>query len=157
MEMGTKNNPGKYDCYAAAQPDEPRFVLLGRDRHASALVLMWAAWREQQGEDPAKVAEARQCADDMVAYRHKRVRESRNAVKTLFPFGINKDMDEWAFRWGLPHWSCVSPNSNNVWIRIDGEPLVLCGNYVVSEALRHCDAECPMRPKTADPGDIDRG
>lgn len=29
--MGTKNNPGKFDCYDAALPDEPMFVLLARD------------------------------------------------------------------------------------------------------------------------------
>ncbi|HAW11807.1 MAG TPA: aspartate decarboxylase, partial [Chloroflexi bacterium] len=29
--MGTKNNPGKFDCYDDAHPDEPMFVLLGRD------------------------------------------------------------------------------------------------------------------------------
>lgn len=36
--MGTKNNPGRYDCYANAEPDEPMFVLLGHDRHAATLV-----------------------------------------------------------------------------------------------------------------------
>lgn len=29
--MGTKNNPGKYDCYAKAEPDEPLFTLRGKD------------------------------------------------------------------------------------------------------------------------------
>ena len=28
--MGTKNNPGRFDCYGNAEPDEPIFVLLGR-------------------------------------------------------------------------------------------------------------------------------
>lgn len=36
--MGTKNNPGAFDCYANAEPDEPMFVLLGRDKHAPAPV-----------------------------------------------------------------------------------------------------------------------
>lgn len=36
--MGTKNNPGTFDCYANAAPDEPMFVLLGRDKHAPLLV-----------------------------------------------------------------------------------------------------------------------
>lgn len=30
--MGTKNNPGEFDCYANAAPDEPMFILLGRDQ-----------------------------------------------------------------------------------------------------------------------------
>jgi hypothetical protein len=55
--MGTKNNPGDFDCYANAEPDEPMFVLLGRDPTAAALVRLWAATRAEQGEDPVKIAE----------------------------------------------------------------------------------------------------
>src|SRR5262245_36587923 len=58
--MGTKANPGKFDCYAAARPDEPMFHLLGRDKHAPILIELWASMREFDGEDPAKVAEARE-------------------------------------------------------------------------------------------------
>lgn len=63
--MGTKNNPGSYDCYANAHPDEPMFVLLGRDKIGASLVDLWADFRENAGEDPAKVAEARLCAENM--------------------------------------------------------------------------------------------
>jgi hypothetical protein len=44
--MGTKNNPGKFDCYDDAHPDEPMFVLLGRDPAAGSLVRLWARRRE---------------------------------------------------------------------------------------------------------------
>jgi hypothetical protein len=63
--MGTKNNPGDYDCYANAHPDEPMFILLGRDDRAPALVDQWARASEARGTDPKKVAEARRCADAM--------------------------------------------------------------------------------------------
>lgn len=63
--MGTKNNPGKFDCYANAEPDEPMFILLGRDPLAGALVRLWAETRRGMGEDPAKVAEALACANAM--------------------------------------------------------------------------------------------
>lgn len=43
--MGTKQNPGQFDCYNAAEPDEPMFVLLARDETAGALVTLWAALR----------------------------------------------------------------------------------------------------------------
>ena len=43
--MGTKNNPGAFDCYANAEPDEPMFVLLGRDPLAPFLVSIWAKVR----------------------------------------------------------------------------------------------------------------
>ena len=64
--MGTKNNPGAFDCYANAESDEPMFVLLGRDKHAPTLVWLWATLRELDGEDPAKVAEARDCVAAML-------------------------------------------------------------------------------------------
>jgi hypothetical protein len=43
--MGTKLNPGTYDCYANAEPDEPMFVLLGRDPLAPFLVSIWSKVR----------------------------------------------------------------------------------------------------------------
>lgn len=43
--MGTKNNPGKFDCYESAKPDEPMFVLLGRDPLAGHLVSIWSKMR----------------------------------------------------------------------------------------------------------------
>ena len=68
--MATKNNPGEYDCYAAADPDEPMFVLLGRDKHAPTLVWLWATLRELDEEDPAKVQEARECCAMMLEWAH---------------------------------------------------------------------------------------
>lgn len=67
--MATKNNPGKFDCYENAKPDEPMFVLLARDKDAPALVDRWADKREAEGEDAEKVAEARWCADYMREWR----------------------------------------------------------------------------------------
>lgn len=43
--MGTKNNPGMFDCYANALPDEHMFILLARDITAPDLVDAWAAGR----------------------------------------------------------------------------------------------------------------
>lgn len=34
------------DCYHKAEPNEPKFTLLGRDRAAPTCVRMWAAMRE---------------------------------------------------------------------------------------------------------------
>lgn len=50
--MGTKNNPGEFDCYANAEPDEP--ILLGRDPHGHAAVRKWANDREQMIRAGAK-------------------------------------------------------------------------------------------------------
>ena len=77
--MGTKNNPGKFDCYANAEPDEPMFILLGRDPHAADAVRKWAYDRETMIERGAKppedmrmVVEARECADAMERYATER-------------------------------------------------------------------------------------
>lgn len=69
--MGTKLNPGAFDCYANATPDEPMFVLLGRDRHAPGLVRLWALLRARVGEDEEKIAEALACADAMDTFSHR--------------------------------------------------------------------------------------
>lgn len=63
--MGTKNNPGKYDCYEKAEPDEPMFVLLGRDPMAPSVVMAWAAAEMDARGDSDKVQEAIACATAM--------------------------------------------------------------------------------------------
>jgi len=63
--MGTKNKPGTFDCYANAHPDEPMFVLLGRDPLAADLVEEWARRREAACGPSSKVEEARACAASM--------------------------------------------------------------------------------------------
>lgn len=60
--MGTKANPGRYDCYEKAEPDEPMFVLLARDPLAPDLVRKWAI---DSKADDLKFAEALACADAM--------------------------------------------------------------------------------------------
>lgn len=85
--MGTKNNPGQFDCYANAAPDEPMFILLGRDPHAATIVRKWANDRMvmiHAGLKPASdihmVLEARECADAMEEYciaRQNRDREEK--------------------------------------------------------------------------------
>ena len=90
--MGTKNNPGKFDCYDAAEPDEPMFTLLARDRLAAHLVSIWAKLRYGDGEaaqavfddlmlkhamhyaiapDIPKAQEATECAINMFAWRKR--------------------------------------------------------------------------------------
>lgn len=48
--MGTKNNPGSYDCYAKAKPDEELFTLLERDEHFAHLVRYWAWLKAGNGQ-----------------------------------------------------------------------------------------------------------
>lgn len=74
--MGTKLNPGTYDCYANALPDEPMFILLARDPLAPTLIDSWAIRRSQlidSGEKPdtdrPMVTEAFACAGAMRSWR----------------------------------------------------------------------------------------
>lgn len=69
--MSTKEDPGQFDCYAKAEPDEPMFVLLGRDLDAPDLVRFWARIREKLEGRTAQVLEARACAEAMERWREK--------------------------------------------------------------------------------------
>jgi hypothetical protein len=76
--MGTKNNPGKFDCYEAALPDEPMFMLLARDPQFYQRVMDWANQRdndvrcgERPPEDMSLVREARTCAFDGQQWRRE--------------------------------------------------------------------------------------
>lgn len=74
--MGTKLNPGRFDCYAKLQPHEPHFVLMGRDRQSGYLIREWAdnyrRLNEAEGtytpDKKAKFEEAYKCADDCDAH-----------------------------------------------------------------------------------------
>lgn len=66
--MGTKAAPGFYSYMGKAEPDEPVFVLLGRDPQAPALVRQWADERQALGERRDRVAEAYALASEMEKY-----------------------------------------------------------------------------------------
>ena len=53
--MGSKLNPGTYDCYEMAEDDEPMFVLLARDPVACHLVSIWSKLRLHDHEAAKKI------------------------------------------------------------------------------------------------------
>lgn len=74
--MGSKANPGQFDCYASALPDEPMFILLARDPMAPMIVQNWVNARKHliaTGEKPLEdmdlVDEALTCAAEMRGWR----------------------------------------------------------------------------------------
>jgi hypothetical protein len=74
--MGTKIDPGVFDCYENAEADEPMFILLARDASSPDLVEAWAERREamiklgtKPGSDILMVEEARECAKAMREWR----------------------------------------------------------------------------------------
>lgn len=81
--MGTKNNPGQYDCYEKADADEPMFVLLGRDRCAAAATRAWILYRAMAGEtDAAMLKEAFDCSIAMDSYRQAREKGESMSLKS---------------------------------------------------------------------------
>jgi len=62
-----------------------------------------------------------------------------------WPLGINQEMDKYAERAGLAHWSATNKSGNDWWIRRDGRPHVctwnLSGGYPAE--LRKVDLEDP--------------
>lgn len=84
--MGTKLNPGDYDCYEKAEPTEELFTLRAKDSDASVIVKMWAFFRMQQinaglrpESDRAQVSEAIACATRMEIWN----REYKNREEFL--------------------------------------------------------------------------
>ena len=49
--MSTRNNPGPFNCYAAALPDEPVFTVLARDPAFPATLAFWKEQRVSLGKD----------------------------------------------------------------------------------------------------------
>lgn len=71
--MGTKQNPGRFDCYKAAAPDEPMFILLARDANAPVVVETWASlYANRPDHNPEKLREAIECAKRMKEWRAAR-------------------------------------------------------------------------------------
>lgn len=82
--MGTKNNPGSYDCYQKAEPDEPMFVLLGRDPTAALIVSLWISLRRELGkDDPQMLAEASDCSVEMAKWAARLGKDPRDALLAL--------------------------------------------------------------------------
>lgn len=86
--MGTKSDPGNFNCYENAMEDEPMFILLGRDKQAPAALEKWANERAKavrQGkkpeEDMEQVHDARKTALEMKAWRRKRHGDWRDQPK----------------------------------------------------------------------------
>ncbi len=74
--MGTRRNPGRFDCYLNAKEDEPMFILLARDPIAPLIIELWCFYRSllvwskiKPKTDLEMVAEARMCAEEMTKWR----------------------------------------------------------------------------------------
>lgn len=72
--MATKRDPGAFDCYKAALPDEPFFTLLARDPAAPDTLRVWAAERvrhkkTETPDDQDRIEIAYRDAEEMERWR----------------------------------------------------------------------------------------
>lgn len=72
----TKTHPGMFRCYEAALPDEPMFVILGRDPAGPATLEFWAQERVRQQkvherDDQDRIKAAIDEAKDMATWRQQ--------------------------------------------------------------------------------------
>lgn len=69
--MGTKKNPGKFDCLAKIGDDEPFFVLRAQDMSAPGLIDAWVT-KNKNSVSPDKLKEARDLAENMRLWKGRR-------------------------------------------------------------------------------------
>lgn len=77
--MGTKLQPGKYDCHSKLKADEPHFVLKSTDPLAPELVERWALLATDQPME--KRQEALNCARDMREWKIIEEMKERGQLK----------------------------------------------------------------------------
>ena len=68
--MGTKIEPGEYDCYGKATDDEPIFTLRANDTCAPALVRIWVGMQLRTNDFKTnKCLDALTIAEDMEKWK----------------------------------------------------------------------------------------
>ena len=103
--MGTKVNPGDYDCYEKAEPDEPMFILLARDPWAAGTVRHWARIQIVTDEQPqSKIDEAMACADAMEKWREEQKDGWNPRIGTRRWVDGVDGVDGVVERWGGKEW-----------------------------------------------------
>lgn len=94
--MSTKSMPSKFNCYAAALPDEPVFTILGRDPAAPATIKFWIEERIRQGkyethDDVARIGEAKTESTAFVRWREENLNPFGDGPTWKLPRQIETD------------------------------------------------------------------
>ena len=93
--MGTKADPGRYDCHAAAADDEPMFVLRANDPLAPDLVRAWAArYLAEKAEETQQIAAGGRGHD--IGFSNaawKRATKARDKITEAL--AVATEMEEW--------------------------------------------------------------
>jgi hypothetical protein len=154
--MGSKNNPGDFDCYANALPDEPMFILLARDPGAPLLVEAWAVGRLKDIErglrpdtDMSMVSEAQQCAANMRKWRTDNDGAWRKPSPSPAPHaGVTEEMVEAA----LDHYSRRDLESPSTWMykaltaALQSRPASAVGEEEIARVLYEAEYDADEYP-----------
>jgi hypothetical protein len=125
--MWSKTKPGPFDRYTAAEPEEPIFVLLGRDPVASLLVSLWIGVHDVMGDNPPDaVLDAMQCSLAMEQWARTHGGNAEGALQAFLRVLRHTRFAEFA-SYGMP---CIKCDGSGVWIRqgvaIHDQPCPVC-------------------------------
>jgi hypothetical protein len=133
--MWSKSKPGPFDRYAEAAPEEPVFVLLGRDPVSTFLVSLWIGVHGVMGgNSPAEALDAAQCSLALEQWARAHGGDVNRALQGFLHVLRNTQFAEFA-SYGMP---CVKCDNSGVWIRqgaaVSNEPCPVCSRTAASNA-----------------------
>jgi hypothetical protein len=136
--MWSKTNPGPFDRYAAAEPDEPLFVLRGSDPVSTLLVSLWTGVRNVMGANrPDEALDAIQCSLALEQWARSHGGDVNRALQGFLRVLRNTQFAEFA-SYGMP---CIKCDGSGVWIRqgvpVSNEPCPVCSRTAASGASGH--------------------
>ena len=80
--MGTKNNPGLFDCYKEAGSDEPIFILRANDELAPNIIRFWA--------EEYRISKLKKSKDNKLTPKQEsRYQEARLCARSMEVWKIN--------------------------------------------------------------------
>ena len=134
--MGSKTQPGAFNCYQSALPDEPIFTLLARDPTAPDVIRTWSrqrrddifkgpdagAFSDAQTDDLRKATEAEAVADEMTVWRRANEGVWRNPEMR-----INQT------RFATEHWETIEEGATKAIGQLSGIPSQYHSGFKVSK------------------------
>jgi hypothetical protein len=125
--MWSKTNPGPFDRYAEAEPEEPIFVLLGRDPVSTFLVSLWIGMHAvMRDNSPSAALDAVQCTLALEQWARTHGGNVNRALNACLTVLRNTQFAEFVSH-GMP---CIKCDDSGVWIRqgvsIHDEPCPVC-------------------------------
>ena len=135
--MGTKNNPGEYDCYAKLADDEPYFLLRAKDIAAHETVRKWVEMRRQfrmfqspfgvpTPKQEAKLQEAMKVAEAMNQWFHENLNNNADAVSPMYQCAGGEDCHQG----DMEPIAQPAEDMGLVMCKADGAALYLCSECI---------------------------